>query len=160
MGQVTSILLFMLTLSFGFNLAGYPSNYTWLACALGMSQALGISTCPANSQICPATLVPQLASLTNMFNLTSTCFDFYAVFLFTIVLIIGVGTTIGLLAFPNPYLLFAPMAIFLLGFFTFPIGIFSETNGLPVEVSGFLTMFFVVAYGMAVLGFLRGGPNP
>jgi hypothetical protein len=160
MGNATSILLFMLTLSFGFNLAGYPSNYTWLACALGMSKALGISTCPTNSQICPATLVPQLVPALSVFGLSSTCFDFYAIFLFTCVLIIGVGTTIGLLAFPNRYLLFAPMAIFLIGFFSFPIGIFSETNGLPVEVAGFIAMFFTVAYSFAILGFLSGGPSP
>jgi hypothetical protein len=160
MGQVTSIILFCLTLSFAFNLAGYPSNYTWLACAVGMSKAIGISTCPANSKICPATLVPQLAPILSMFTLSSTCFDFYAMLLFTFIVIIGVGTTIGLLAFPNPYLLFAPIGIFLLGFFTFPIGIFSETNGLPVEVSGFITVFFTVAYAFAILGFIRGGPSP
>jgi len=160
MGQVTSIILFMLTLSFAFNLAGYPSNYTWLACALGMSQAIGVSSCPANSQICPATIVPQLAPALAVFGLSSTCFDFYAVLLFTFVVIIGVGTTIGLLAYPNPYILFAPMAIFLIGFFSFPIGIFNEANGLPVEVSGFLTIFFCFAYAMAILGFIRGGPSP
>jgi hypothetical protein len=168
MGQVTSIILFMLTLSFGFSMAGYDtvaqSSYTWLACALGQSKAIGVPTCPPNSLVCPATYVPQLLPIIQIIpvisQLATTCFDFFSILILTFAIILGVGVTLGVLSFPNPYLLFAPMAIFLIGFFAFPIGIFNEVGGLPIEVSGFITIFFAFAYGMAVLGFIRGGPSP
>jgi len=157
MGTATTIILFMITLTFCFNLAGYPSTYSDLACALGMNKYIGVSVCASRTKICaPGVISTFLTTGCGMFGIDCSCFDFYTVLLATMATIVAIGVALAFL-FPNPYTLFAPIAIFLLGFFTFPIGIFNEVSGFPIEVSGFITLFFAVAYGMAILSFIRGG---
>lgn len=132
MGLEMNIVLLMLCISFMFYLGGYPNNFSTIACSVGVQNYMPF-TCPSGIG------------------------NLYAVVYGLLILLVG-GTIVASFIFPNPYTLFAPWALFLLGFFAFPIGIFNELgpNGLPGEVVAFITVFYSTAYIFAVMRFASG----
>lgn len=42
------------------------------------------------------------------------------------------------IGFPNPYVIFAPVAYFVMGFFFFPLNLLNNNSGLPAEIRAML----------------------
>lgn len=60
--------------------------------------------------------------------------------------------------FPDPYALFAPVAVFMLAFMTFPVGLFSAGgNFVPMELKIFVGGIYMIAYMISLIEFMKGG---
>ena len=60
--------------------------------------------------------------------------------------------------FPDPYALFAPVAVFMLAFMTFPIGLFNQHGDfVPLEIKIFIGGIYMIAYMISLIEFMKGG---
>lgn len=70
----------------------------------------------------------------------------------------GLGILVGVILFPNPYIIFGAIALALVNF---PIDVFTSTQtGLPGEVSGLIGGIFGLAFFLAILSWYKGGDVP
>lgn len=73
-----------------------------------------------------------------------------------IALTIGTGVFAFALGFPNPYSLFAPVVVFIMGFVSVPIALFNSESSLPLELRAFLTGIFTILIVIAGVQMHRG----
>jgi hypothetical protein len=60
--------------------------------------------------------------------------------------------------FPDPYSLFAPVAVFMLAFMTFPTGMFNAAgDAVPIEIKLFIGGIYMIAYMISIIEFMKGG---
>lgn len=73
-----------------------------------------------------------------------------------IALTVGTGLFAFALGFPNPYSLFAPVVVFIMGFVSVPVALFNAESSLPLELKVFLTGIFTLLLVIAGLQMHRG----
>ena len=72
--------------------------------------------------------------------------------------IAGLGILVGVILFPNPYIIFGAFAVAML---LFPIDVFTGTaSGLPGEISGLIGGMLLLAYALAIVSWYKGGDVP
>jgi hypothetical protein len=70
----------------------------------------------------------------------------------------GLVILVGVVLFPNPYLIFAAITVFLAAF---PFNVFiGGTSGLPSEISGLIGGILGLAFFLAILSWYKGGDVP
>lgn len=70
----------------------------------------------------------------------------------------GLVILVGVVLFPNPYLIFAGITVILAAF---PFNVFlGGTSGLPSEISGLIGGILGLAFFLAILSWYKGGDVP
>lgn len=79
------------------------------------------------------------------------------IILLTVTAVASIG--VGLFTFPNPYLIFSGITVFILGFLTLPIDLLTST-AIPSTLKLFIGGVFGIMYIMGTLGWFHGGETP
>jgi hypothetical protein len=72
---------------------------------------------------------------------------------------VALGIGVGLISFPNPYLIFAGITTFLFILATFPMSLFTNAV-IPVELKALFGSIFGILYILAILSWYKGGDTP
>jgi len=96
---------------------------------------------------------------TRILGISGTSGSLYTamIILLTVTAVTSIG--VGLFSFPNPYLIFSTITIFILGFLTLPIDLLTSAT-LPSTIKLFVGGVFGIMYVMGTLGWFHGGSEP
>jgi VIT1/CCC1 family predicted Fe2+/Mn2+ transporter len=163
-GWIATIMLFILILTWMFWMVGYKTNFQEMACSLGADKLMNSTDvlgfkCSDYKGICLADMpsANYFKDVLAKFGINMPCFDMYSVAFAFFIVLIGTGIVVVGMNFMNIFTASAVIAIFLIGFFMFPIGIFSEGSLLPAPVSALFTLVYGAAFLFAIIVFARGG---
>lgn len=162
MGAATYLIIFWLFVAIFFQIAD-PTNYQtpWVQLVHDMTGQTPTIDAKQNlvMQNDPNQFCLPIPALGNKCFATSSIPGLFLVMLFAAGIAGAFGIIPGLGSFPNPYLIFAALGVFMLGFFTFPISLMTQANA-PLAMQLILIPFSMITYIVAFVSWYKGGGTP